>query len=283
MSAFKKEFKCSNFGLSYHCVGDFYRPQCIPQIALLVIRVIIALYTTASMLADMVDFFETKSNGGCWFVFFTSWNYLTCVFYFILVTIGTISYYSKKRQGCDPDVPMSSMNPNQYASTTDMLESGSPDLSTESEDLGNRLSCYDKIIWLFFNISIAVCTLVVASYWIVLFDGSQDLDFFNIDRHGIILAMVLIDFSLHRIPYRVLHFVYPMIFFILYFIFHVIYSFASEDVIYSPINWQDNPTKAGILFLVIIVLSGVFHFVFYWIDYGKKLLGERCCQTNTMA
>jgi len=226
------------------------------------------------MVTDFIIRIEKDGNLR-WFVFFTSWNYMACVVYFITITIQNGLYVFKKdnvETQQSRSISMDSVKKS-YSSTDNIIDEFSP-----KNDV--QLTGADKFVWFMFNVTLPVCTSVVAAFWGVIYGPSISLSYFTIDRHAIILFLILLDFSFQSIPVRVLHFIYPMTFLVLYMIFSVIYSYATDDVIYDPPNWRKDPKKAAILFSVIILASGVIHFAFYGIDRLKKLIGQRCCNSN---
>ena len=150
----------------------------------------------------------------------------------------------------------------------------------ESPTNDDQLTGPDKFAWFMFNITLPVCFCVVVAFWAVIYGPDFELSFFSIDRHGINFCILLVDFLLQKIPVRILHFVYPMTFLTLYMIFSASYSYGADDVIYSAVDWKQDPTKAALLFLAMIIASGVVHFIFYWIDRLKKLIGQKCCGRN---
>ena len=211
------------------------------------------------MITDFIIQAE-KTEDARWFVFFTSWNYTACVVYFVAITIQNGIFVFKKKKSFSERL----LNKEEYSSTGNLI-----DESTEDDD---QLTGADKFVWLMFNITLPACFCVVVAFWSIIYGPNTNVTFFTVDRHGIDLVLILVDFSLHKIPVRVLHFVYPTTFLILYMIFSVIFSHATDFIIYSAVDWRKNPTKSTLLFLALIIASGVVHFIFYWIDRLLSLI-----------
>ena len=68
--------------------------------------------------------------------------------------------------------------------------------------------------------------------------------FLLIDRHGINLVFMIVDFLLNRIPVRLLHFVYTTLFLGFYLAYNSIYWATTGDLIYGKIlDYGSSPGK----------------------------------------
>lgn len=155
------------------------------------------------------------------------------------------------------------------------LQSGNSMDIEDSRRIGDNLPISVKIFWIFFNIALTLCTSVVVIYWVLLHDYNTtlkaDLDtYLNFDRHGVNLVLLIIDFCLHHIPLRFLHFVYPLLVSLVYLIFNVVYWAITEELIYSAIDWENDLGMAIGYSIGNLVLIIIAQFIWYWINQGKR-------------
>lgn len=132
-----------------------------------------------------------------------------------------------------------------------------------------------KLYWFLSNVALNLSCLVVSVYWIALFpyqDPVSDLKWYlRIDRHGIILILLLLDHVITKTPIRVLHFVYPSIMFTIYGIYNAVYTKITSTVIYPAMDFKDDTVKA-ILTVAGAALIGVplIQVGLYWVIYRLK-------------
>lgn len=194
-----------------------------------------------------------------WLTFATSWNYILVLLYFVYAFFISVFLPSKD----EPSVSMSA------------LQSGNSMDIEDSRRIGDNLPISVKIFWIFFNIALTLCTSVVVIYWVLLHDYNTtlkaDLDtYLNFDRHGVNLVLLIIDFCLHHIPLRFLHFVYPLLVSLVYLIFNVVYWAITEELIYSAIDWENDLGMAIGYSIGNLVLIIIAQFIWYWINQGKR-------------
>ena len=130
------------------------------------------------------------------------------------------------------------------------------------------LSRWCKLGWVIRNI-VSTSTLVsVVIYWSYLHSHNQKLDQMNllnyitIDSNGINLFLIMIDLLASNTPFRLLHFIHPLIFTILYIIFNYLYSTTVSNV-YSQIDWEASPLQAIGMFSIVLVLVVVAHLMLF--------------------
>ena len=187
-----------------------------------------------------------------WLLFATSWNYIIVTLYFVYAFFVSIKGYLTDEKGKN------------YRDAESQRSSW------------DELSVGLKIFWVFYNTAITICTVVVIMYWALLHDYdkklSVDLDsYLTIDRHGVNLLLLLVDFFLHKIPFRILHFTFPFAVGVLYAIFNVSYWAGTENIIYSKFDWNQEPEQAA-GFMVGLIVSIIFvHFILYWVHKLKEL------------
>ena len=130
------------------------------------------------------------------------------------------------------------------------------------------LSRWCKIGWVLRNISATSTFVSVGIYWSYLHNHSQKFDhldllnYITIDTHGINLFLVMIDFLVSSTPFRLLHFIHPLIFNICYIVYNYLYSTAVVNV-YVQIGWQVTPLRAVGMFAILLVLVLFSHLTLF--------------------
>ena len=127
--------------------------------------------------------------------------------------------------------------------------------------------------------ALSISTDVTVSYWAIIFDGSLSeglKGFLSIDRHGVNLIFIIIDFFLNRIPIRLLHFLYASFFMLAYKIFNVIYTISSNNPVYKKADWNNKPGVAADVFVTQIVALIFFHVMWFFVDF----LIKKCCKKD---
>jgi len=266
----KEEFQCSKLGLNCAKLSDFYKPawSCMHQVVLLVIRGIFIVYMTVMMFLsiEQADTSSEERHDGWspyWLIFFTSWNYLFGLLYFVMAFIISLKFLCNRSDNESDNMEMGGAN---YGS-----------VNNETGDQQTKLPVYIKFFWVVYTQALSVATVVVLSYWFIIFDGELKADFssfLTIDRHGINLLLIAIDFFLNRIPLKFLHFLYASIFMFVYLIFNLIYTVSANDAVYKDADWNANPGKAAAIFIGLVVASMFFHIIWFFIDFAMRV----CCK-----
>ena len=182
-----------------------------------------------------------------WIIFATSWNYIVVTAYFVYAAIFSITTYNERYYHENDSLPIKF-----------------------------------KILWLLSSVSLTICSLVVIFYWAVLHDFNTPLElnlssYLLIDRHGINLFLLVVEFFLHIIPVHFLHFIYPFGFGLLYAIFNIIYFFITGDGVYEFIDWRDNLGQTIGTFIGALVFILIMHIVLFFIFWAKS----RCAKSHS--
>lgn len=122
--------------------------------------------------------------------------------------------------------------------------------------------------WILFDIVFGASCLVMILFWVFLYDPDYDesspgKSFRAWNGHLVNFLIPLIDFIYHRIPIRILHSVYPVVYGFIYLMFTAIYYAESKKYVYSILDWAEKPGKSTGIALASIVAVIVFQFVFY--------------------
>lgn len=256
-------------------------------------RAIFTLYTISVILIDIAYNVHT-TNSASWLKYLTNWNYILVVFYFATAFVITgsevLSLRKQKSLGmlsgfvADSDYTLNDINGNvdtgkvgvrtivggklqeEYASYSSF--SRRRRLRRLQHVTPRDVTCSFKLVWVLHNIAITMTATIVAGYWTVIHDYNEelamDLDtFLKIDSHGINLVLLLIDFFLHKIPFRILHFIHPFLLACIYVIFHIIYWSVTEDTIYTATDWKNAPGFTVLSLVGFLLVIFIFHFILY--------------------
>lgn len=134
------------------------------------------------------------------------------------------------------------------------------DPSESPQDGQINLSWIMKLHWLLFNAAANVSSFVVLGYWLFLFStkksfGNAVVIYTTIDRHGLNLLLLLVDFFLSCTPVRLLHFVYPSAVLACYFIYNCIYWASTGTLVYGEmLDYGKNTGKAVAMVIVAVFI-----------------------------
>ena len=98
--------------------------------------------------------------------------------------------------------------------------------------------------------------------------------FITVSVHGINLVLLLIDFTLHKIPIRILHSVYTFILGVVYVVMSLIYTNTTNKPIYRILDWCHTPNTAALC----VVGTFVAIFVVQVVLFGLHRLKIHCCK-----
>uniref|UniRef100_A0A7M5VFB5 Uncharacterized protein n=1 Tax=Clytia hemisphaerica TaxID=252671 RepID=A0A7M5VFB5_9CNID len=155
-----------------------------------------------------------------------------------------------------------------------------PSMNSEvflSETIG-EVTWFLKIYWMLSSSVLTLAFLTVLVYWTLLFDSNQSSHalqwYLRCDRHGLAFLLVLVDHMISRTPIRLLHFIYPSILMLLYGACNGVYCYATKRVVYSKMDFLEQPLIAvGLVLLCALVASPVGQLILYFVVYRLK---EKC-------
>ena len=155
-----------------------------------------------------------------------------------------------------------------------------PSMNSEvflSETIG-EVSWFLKIYWMLSSSVLTLAFLTVLVYWTLLFDSNQSSHalqwYLRCDRHGLAFLLVLIDHMTSRTPIRLLHFIYPSLMMLLYGACNGIYCYATKKIVYSKMDFLEQPLIAvGLVLLCALAASPLGQLVLYFLVYRLK---EKC-------
>lgn len=242
----------------------------------------------------------TESKSGRWFKYFTSWAYIVCVLYFLfsffltfmeLCQICRRNLHTKRPTKADPnDVEMAPAEGRfRHRDFDDVYEDPREPANFSNRNTTNKNSSnntkpyYDskqqvfyedeplpfqfKLMWVLENIAITISASVTIAYWTIIRDHNKSLEpnldsYLVVDRHGIVFLFMLLDFLFNRMPFRALHFIYPLAFGLLYLAFHLANWEITGEVIYSDVlNWDEHPGHTLAYFTGMFIGIIIIHFL----------------------
>ena len=127
---------------------------------------------------------------------------------------------------------------------------------------------YLQVMWLLYIVTSQVSIPVVIFYW---FLGETVRSWpANLHEHALIIIPGFIDLFVSGYPLRFYHFIYPSLFGTIYFLFTLIYYFAGgtdsdgESSIYSLLDYEENPSTAALLIIMMLTVIPVVCNSIYW-------------------
>ena len=109
--------------------------------------------------------------------------------------------------------------------------------------------------------------MIFLIYWIFIFGEYVFTHagewFVAISVHGVNLLLLLIDFAFHKIPVRIMHFVYSFVIGALFAVMSVVYTLSSKKPIYAILDWNTYPGHAVGYVIACFVLIFITQFLLY--------------------
>jgi len=263
----KSQFKFANFWFNWQSERDFIEGkwQCISGLKYVTIRWFFAIYFIVFLSLSIWDYSQSS-----WFFALTSINYILCTIYFTYAAVHTTYRYKKPRSQLD----------------------GCTDGTQATEDVQQNpeqeLKFRAKVHWFLYNLSLGSCTFVFIGFWVMLapyrtrgYDPSLHT-FLLIDRHGINLCFMAIDFLLNKIPLRLFHFVYTALLFGLYLVYNSIYWAVTGHLIYGKVlDYGSNPGMVvGLALAGCFVIIPLLHFGWFVLSFLKQSYFKNDRDTN---
>ncbi|XP_057317350.1 protein rolling stone-like [Hydractinia symbiolongicarpus] len=242
--SFKSEFKIKNFALKHDDSNDFYCMQfwCVPRWIIWCLRVIFTVYHLSTLLFSII-----VHSSRIWPVFLTNWTMVIMLVYFIWITALS---------------GMFGLNL-QFESLKDQ----NVDQHTEIVAARKEIPWHVKLFWAWYNVTYVITIVTDLMYWGFVYQPSHfdtfDMRFSNINDHSALLAMLLIDFTFHRIPVHLYHVVYSIVVAVIYLMVSIIYTLSSGRYVYKVLNWKDDAGKAVFFFFIALLLAVIIQIVMY--------------------
>eukprot|EP00591_Stephanopyxis_turris_P005740 CAMPEP_0195510970 /NCGR_PEP_ID=MMETSP0794_2-20130614/3450_1 /TAXON_ID=515487 /ORGANISM="Stephanopyxis turris, Strain CCMP 815" /LENGTH=314 /DNA_ID=CAMNT_0040638497 /DNA_START=113 /DNA_END=1057 /DNA_ORIENTATION=- len=146
---------------------------------------------------------------------------------------------------------------------------------------GEPAHAFVRLTWFLISLTIPLQAMVVLLYWTLDYKG-QRVTYLNATRHGVLLVVLLFDgFVLGNIPIRIKQGLFSFIMAVLFSIWLTIHPHTglgngdwpnesdtnddtNDDVLYSVVNWKDNPTPTAIVLIIVTFVVAPLMFFFLW-------------------
>ncbi|KAK3728730.1 hypothetical protein QZH41_002657 [Actinostola sp. cb2023] len=221
----------------------------------------IAIYTTIWTILGGV---ERVDAGFKWFIFLTNWSYTFLNVHFIISALLPAYYHyvytQRKVLACDSN---DNEDPDKQEIGQLNLESARPDDDKPDSNLRHprMLILSFKASWVIFNIAANLAPLVTVMYWAFDYVPGQFVDASSANAHALNTLLMIIDIMICNVPFRLLHFIYPMFYALVYTSFTVIYwavggtNHRGEKYIYAIMDYEKNAGLAFIMAAMFVFLA----------------------------
>lgn len=246
--------------------------QWLPQPIFLIYRLALLIYVLTSLILNIVD--RADRVGEHWPIFLTNIGYSTLVLATCASAILCLVYtivHCKQKQWLYKYFP----------------KMDSPLASIYSQD---NIPCVVKIMWCLYIIGGTLAFIIFAGYWGCYVTQSgrasgansssvfcNSPDFHSVQVHGLNFLVVLIDLFISRIPFQLLHFLYPTSFIFAYVVFSLIYWRAGgvnhngDPYIYFVLDYGSDPDNGGVA-VVLILTSAIIYGVLFLIAWLRDVI-----------
>lgn len=258
---------CAYFNSS-HCI--FSHPiQWLPakwqvQWLFLVYRWVLGLYFFGWLITAGI-----RSGSPKFFIFLTNWSFIVWNIYLLWAAISSTFKYFKA---------------NLYDTVRKKDEVVTEQESFLASPVGccgkesNGIAWYQQIQWFLFIAGAEAAFTVMILYWLLLYRGGN-VDGVNANTHLVNGLFSLVDVLVTGTPVRFLHLIYLPLYGAIYVSFSGIYFAANgtnhngDRYIYGVLDYGNNPgTAAGVVIGTVLVVSVLFHFIFYGLFWLRTAL-----------
>ncbi|XP_069141437.1 protein rolling stone-like [Argopecten irradians] len=240
----RESFRLRQFGLGYQEPKDFVSLQGGNRVHYLIWASFWTMFHLIWCAYDAYFFNATWDvHPASWLVYLTNWSYaLITIHSFIdFLTASYIHFYK-------------------YGKTE------------------KKMLWYMKVNWVIFNMMNTSAILLTLTYWILLAKSTAAT---SINKHGINAVYVILCVSFTAKPIKLQHFYIPAVYNLVYIIFCTVYQSLSGHVVYSFLNWGENPVSSLVLSICYVFLCCPFmHLLLYGL-YRLRMLIARCCSKES--
>ena len=269
----------------------------LPPWALLFLRLFISIFCVGIIITSTAQGADAR-----WLIYLTNWSYLLLTLAFIGLTLISISHVWKRRsphkkileieqndtQISAPELPDAETAnidtqitvaefPDAETENTDnqitvaVLPDAETNLTVEDDGIvvTQPLVWYEKVVWFLWLVSSNAGLIVTIEYWSLVF--RPPTSFMDISVHALNSIFILTELFTGKLPVRILHYFYVMIFSIVYALFTVFYWVAGgvngrgDPYIYNILDYQNGKPGiiAAVLLCSIFILSPLVQFTLY--------------------
>ena len=143
---------------------------------------------------------------------------------------------------------------------------------------------YHQVTWLIYNVAFCAAIIVSIGYWLF---QAKNVQFLDVVTHAFNTVFVLIEHLLGRVPIRLFHSLYTILYLSLYVIFTVIYWQAGglnargKTYIYKIFDYDNK--NAGVIIALVLLLAVIGPILIQLILLGLYKLRSRWFPYNSQA
>lgn len=225
---------------------------------LLVIRLALTVFCIVCLVCSG---FQDSNDETKWFIYLTNWCFTLLTLTFILLSSLSLYdfYHGWRNRFQDPENQRGNYGSFDALENVKMKNASQVSPSVERKRKRDVFKpkpsrWYHQVIWLLYNVAFSAGILVTIYYW--AFESQGTPEFLDISAHALNSVVILTEISLNRVPIRLLHAIYCMLYCTVYVIFTVIYWKAggsNEDnkpYVYETLDYEHK--SAGIIVAIVL-------------------------------
>ena len=147
---------------------------------------------------------------------------------------------------------------------------------------------YEKIVWFLWVVSANAGLVVTVEYWLLVF--RPPTSFMDISVHALNSVFILTELFTGKLPVRILHLIWVLIFSIIYAVFTVVYWAAGgvngrgDPFIYNILDYENGKpgSIAAVLLCSIVIVVPLVQFTLYGLHRIRLRLDRRKMQRLTI-
>ena len=202
-----------------------------------------------------------RGANSTWLIYLTNWSYILLTSTMIGLTLISIFHVWERKNDSET---------NRQRETYVMQNTKIPDtqvrvtqrpateleicLEDDRSIVAPSLVWYEKVVWLLWTVASNAALIVTIEYWLLVF--RPPTSFMDISVHALNSVFILTELFTGKLPVRILHWIYVLIFSVVYVLFTVIYWAAGgvngrgDPFIYDILDYENG--KPGVLAAVLI-------------------------------
>eukprot|EP00795_Rhopilema_esculentum_P002132 gene2132-17719_t len=240
---------------------NFYQWNGLNKIPFWIIRLILCGYAFASFVAAAVVI-ANRDRNHAWVIYLTSVNHVLVTVYILSCGVQSTMYIWWSREN----------------------NHNLPEGASKDTWKSQIFKVYTRFHWVMLNVAVNVTSFVFFAYWFLVSSDDREfkesrnvaIRYMTIDRHGINLLILLIDFTLSRTPMRLLHCVYPSCLVGLYFISNCIYWASTGNLVYGPVlDYGRHTGKAvGMILAAVFIIAPLIQLIWFMLYLLRRRLSK---------
>lgn len=241
----------------------------------LTVRLVITLFCVGCTIWSGLDGTSGETK---WFIYLTNWSFAVLTTAFILLTVLTICKTCQNYRNIPPADDYGTFETSvEAARKQEQIEL--PSREERNMNILPPTPCkwYHQVTWLIYNVAFCAAIIVTIAYWLF---QAKNVEFIDVVTHAFNTVFVLIELFLGRVPIRLLHALYTIVYFTLYVIFSVIYWKADgtnargKTYIYKILDYENK--NAGVITALVLLLVVIAPPLTQLLMFGIYKLRCRC-------